>query len=109
MSTLLLEGFFDFAQGVSFDAPSAAANSIPFINNPTIIIAAIVLIAVTVFLLFFLKKVIVNSLLGGILWAVNVFIFHIELPLIPSFVIAILFGPAGIGAMMLLKFLGLMV
>ena len=110
MSTILLETFTDFASGTIFGAaPSAATQAINLINNPTVLVAGIILIAVTIFLLFFLKKVIVNSILGGIIWVVSVVIFHVELPMIPSFVIAVIFGPAGIGAMLLLKFFGLLV
>jgi len=110
MGAIILEAFTDFASGTIFGAaPDAAAQAINLINNPTVLVAGIILIAVTIFLLFFLKKVIVNSVLGGIIWIVSVVIFHVELPMIPSFVIAVIFGPAGIGAMLLLKFFGLLV
>jgi len=109
MDTIILDLFTDFAKGVNFTMPTEpAAQAIQLLNNPTILIAAIILIGVTIFLLFFLKKVIINSILGGLIWGASIFFFHIELPLIPSFVIAVLFGPAGIGAMLLLKFFGLL-
>jgi heme/copper-type cytochrome/quinol oxidase subunit 2 len=111
MKAFVLDLFSDFAKGVNFEsaAEPVTTQAIQLLNNPTILIIAIILIAVTIFILFFLKKVIINSILGGIIWGVSTFIFHVDLPLIPSFVIAVLFGPAGIGAMLLLKFFGLLV
>jgi len=111
MAQVLLDIFSDFAKGINFNQPVAEATNIglSLIGNPTILIIGIVLIAVTIFLFFFLKKIITNSILGGIIWFVSIYIFHVQLPLIPSFVISVLFGPAGIGAMLLLKFFGLLV
>jgi len=111
MNTILLDIASDFAKGVDFNSAAqpvaeAAGNVISFVN-PTILIAAVILIAVTIFLLLFLKKIIMNSVLGGILWAISVFVFNAQLPLIPSFVISVIFGPAGLGAMIILKFFGL--
>ncbi|MFA6064675.1 MAG: hypothetical protein WCW44_00250 [archaeon] len=111
MNTIILDIVSDFAKGVDFNSAAqpvaeAAGNVISFVN-PTILIAAVILIAVTIFLLFFLKKIITNSILGGILWLISTFIFHAELPLIPSFVVSVIFGPAGLGALIILKFFGL--
>jgi hypothetical protein len=115
MDALLLDILSDFAKSVNFDqtaqttAQGAAQQAIIFLNNPAVLVAGIILIAVTIFLLFFLKKIIVNSILGGIIWGISTAIFHVELPLIPSFVVSVIFGPAGIGAMLLLKFFGLLI
>ncbi|MFA6269383.1 MAG: hypothetical protein WCW13_02000 [archaeon] len=111
MNTILLEAFTDFAKAITFDttAQPVTGAALNLLNNPTVLIAAGILIVVTIFLLFFLKKVIINSILGGLIWGVSVFVFNVQLPQIPSFVIAILFGPAGIGAMLILKFFGLIV
>ncbi|MFA5931296.1 MAG: hypothetical protein WC821_03210 [archaeon] len=110
MNPILLEGFNDFASGINFQVPteSVTTQAINFVSNPTVLVAAVILIVVTIFLLFFLKKIMINSILGGLIWGASIFFFHVELPLIPSFVISIMFGPAGIGAMLLLKFFGLL-
>ena len=71
------------------------------------IIPAIILIILTIFIFFFLKKIIVNSILGVVVWAGATFLFNINLPLIPSLVVAIIFGPAGIGVMIVLKVFGI--
>jgi hypothetical protein len=108
MRSVLLE-ITDFAKGMSFQLPTEPSQALTIINNPVIIIAAIVLIIATVLILLYLKDIITNSIMGGIIWAASVFIFHVELPLIPSFMISVIFGPAGVGAMLILKALGLLV
>lgn len=105
---ILLDLFNEFAKGMSFTLPEASS-TFSFLFNPTVLIIAIALIAATIFILFFLKKMITNSILGGIVWAISIYLFKAELPLIPSFVISIVIGPAGIGTMLLLKFFGLLV
>ena len=108
MNYILLDIFNEFAKGMSFTLPEAI-NTTNFVFNPTILIIGIILIAVTIFILFFLKKVITNSILGAVIWGISIYFFHVELPIIPSFVISVIIGPAGIGTMLLLKFFGLLV
>lgn len=85
-----------------------ASKAITLVNNPTILLIGIILIVITIAIIFFLKKIIINSILGFITWFIVTQFFHISLPLIPSLVISIIFGMAGIGAMLLLKFFGLL-
>lgn len=108
MNYIILDVFNEFAKGMSFTLPEAS-NAVSLAFNPTILIIAIALIAATIFILFFLKKVITNSILGAVIWGISIYFFHVELPLIPSFVISVIIGPAGIGTMLLLKFFGLLV
>ena len=108
MDLILLNLFNEFAKGMSFSLPKAS-EAFSFLFNPTILLISIILIAVTIFILFFLKKVITNSILGGVTWFIVIYLFKIELPLIPSFVISVIIGPAGIGTMLLLKFFGLLI
>jgi hypothetical protein len=100
--------FINFAEGIDFSTDLITEQAFSFISNPTILIIGIILIAATIFIIFFLKKIIANTVIGLIVWAILTFILHIELPFIPSFVVAVVFGPAGIGVLLLLKFLGLM-
>ena len=74
-------------------------------GNWTVLAAAVGLIIATVFILTQLKQVIVNSVLGVIAWAILVFIFHVQLDLIPSLVVSAIFGLAGIGVILILKFM----
>ena len=88
-------------------ADNAAANALLLVNDPVVLLAGLGLIVLTVLLILFLKRVIVNSILGGILWVLSTYVFHIELPFFASLLVSILFGPAGLGALMVLGFLGL--
>jgi len=109
MNYILLDVFNEFAKGMSFALPAAATTATNLAFNPTILIIGVILIVATIFILFFLKKVITNSILGAIIWGISIYYFNIQLPLIPSFVISVIVGPAGIGTMLLLKFFGLLV
>ncbi len=100
MVGFFLEGFGDLANFLP-------QQNIPIPFSPEIILIGIALIAATIFIGFFLKKVVMNSILGGVIWFVSVVIFKVELPFIPSLVISLLFGPAGIGTMILLAAFGL--
>jgi len=84
-----------------------AEKGLQLVGNPAILAAGIVLIIAAVLVFVFLKKVIVNSIAGLIVWAIVSFVFHVELPFIPSLVISVVFGLAGIGALLLAKFMGL--
>lgn len=106
--------FIDFASGANFVSDvtqepiyTQAVQAIPF--SFELLFIVIVLIAITIFIMFFLKKLIVNSIVGGIIWFLAVFVFKVNLPLIPSFVVSVIFGPAGIGTLLLLSALGLLV
>jgi hypothetical protein len=108
MELVLLDVFTEFAKGMSFTLPSAGASTVmAFAQNPNVLAAGIALIIISAIVFFLLKKVIEHAIIGAIAWALTIFVFHISLPLIPSLVIAIIFGPAGIGAMLLLRFFGL--
>lgn len=100
--------FLDFAEGIGFPTTIFPEQAISLVNNPTILVVAVVLIIATILLLFFMRKIIINTVLGLIIWAIVTYIFKVELPLIPSFVVSAIFGPAGIGVLLLLKFLGVM-
>ena len=70
-------------------------------------VGGIVLVVAAVLIFIFLKKIIVNSILGVAAWAILTFVFHVELPFIPSLAVSIIFGLAGIGAMLVLRFFGI--
>ncbi len=85
---------------------NALIPKISLTGNWLVLLIGLVLIIGTIALILSLKKIIINSVLGVIAWAVSLFVFHSGLPLIPSLVVSIVFGPAGIGVMLLLGFLG---
>ncbi len=75
-------------------------------GNWQILAAGIIFIAAAVLIFMFLKKVVVNSILGLIAFAILIFVFKINLPFLPTLVVSAVFGLAGIGVILLLKFLG---
>lgn len=111
----MLKSFLlSFASNVDFNNPivSETVSILPesLLPDPFfLIIIGLILIGVTIFILFFLKKFIMNSVLGLILWAIVTFIFNIELPFIPSLVVSVVIGPAGVGTMLLLNAFGILV
>lgn len=100
--------FLNFASDVDFTQPVETATSLIPLDTPFFVIIGIVLIVATIFILFFLKKIITNSITGLIVWGLAIYIFNIPLPFIPSLIISIVIGPAGIGAMILLQAFGLL-
>lgn len=105
----ILPIFFLFASEVDFTPATEEATNILMANLPTIILIGIVLIIGTIFIIFFLKKIIVNSVLGLIFWGIIVYGLQIPLPFIPSLIISLILGPAGIGAMLILNALGILI
>jgi hypothetical protein len=79
-----------------------------FAGDPTILIIGIVLIVAAVAIFVLLKKIIVNSIAGLIVFGIIKFVFGVNLPFIPTLVITAIFGLAGIGAMMVMHFLGML-
>jgi hypothetical protein len=81
-------------------------------GNWVFLIIGIILIAITIAILYFLKQIIVNSLVGVVAWviityALPLFGLNLSLPFLPSLVVSAIFGLAGIGALMVIAFLGL--
>ena len=78
-----------------------------FIGDPTILIIGIILIVAAVAIFVLLKKIIVNSIAGLIVFGIVHFVFGVNLPFIPTLIVTAIFGLAGIGVMMILYFLGM--
>ena len=99
-----------FADGLNFinDLNAGAATNFMPVNPPLFIIVGIILVVATIFILFFLKKMIMNTILGGVIWFIAIYILKINIPVIPSLVISLIIGPAGIGTMLLLNAFGLL-
>ena len=71
------------------------------------VLFGILLIIAAVLVIYFVKKIIVNSILGIIAWAILNYIVGIELPTVASFAVSAIFGLAGIGVLLLLRFMSL--
>ena len=101
---ILMQVFFaqegtQAAQGIGSAAQTLA-------GNWQILAGGIILIAAAVLIFLFLKKLAINSALGLIAFAILIFAFKIDLPFIPTLVVSAIFGLAGIGVILVLKFLG---
>lgn len=87
------------------DAISALSSSVP------LVLLAIIFIAIAVWLLGRLKKILVNTILGVlVLLAINFFGKELGLQIPINFVtvlVSAIFGLAGVGAMILLSLLGI--
>ena len=76
-------------------------------GNWWVLLLGIALIAATVVLVGYLKNILANSIIGLVAWSVLQFLFGVKLPLMASLVVSAIFGLAGIGVMLVLKFLGI--
>ena len=99
-----LNGLGEGATGAAENVGSAAMQ---LVGNPAILAGGIILVIAAIVIFFFLKKIIINTILGIAAWLALTYVFHVELPFIPSLAISIIFGLAGIGAMLVMKFFGL--
>jgi hypothetical protein len=75
--------------------------------NPKFLIIGIVFIIVAVIVLYFLKNILLNSIIGVFGFIVCYFIFGVKLPFFITLIISAFFGIGGLGAIIVLKFFGL--
>lgn len=86
----------------------SAGGIISFVEgNFGMLALGIVLIIAAIVVIFFLKNIIINSVIGIVIWAIAVYIFQVNLNFWLSLIISIIFGPAGIGVLLFLKFFGI--
>lgn len=71
------------------------------------LIIGIVLVVGAFLVFMMLKNIVVNTILGLIGWGIAVYVFNIQLPFWASLVVSAIFGLAGLGAMIVLAFLGI--
>ncbi|MDD4251047.1 MAG: hypothetical protein PHX27_02540 [Candidatus ainarchaeum sp.] len=109
IKNLLNPFILNFASDVDFTQPIIEEVTSFLPSNFMLILIGIGLIIATIIIIFFLKKIIINSVIGLVIWGIALFVFNIPLPLIPSLVVSIIIGPAGIGTMLLLNAFGLLV
>jgi len=79
---------------------------INLVHNPKILILGVILIGVTLLIMYFLKKFIINSIIG----VIGLFILTligIKLPFVITLIITAVFGLAGLGTVLILKFFGI--
>ena len=77
-----------------------------FVSNPWVLIGGIILIIIAVIVLGALKNLLLNSIIGAFGFLVCYFLFGIKLPLLPTIIVSAIFGPAGLGTVLILRFFG---
>jgi hypothetical protein len=98
------------ALGEATNMATAAASLVQ--GNWAFLVVGILLIVATIAILYFLKQIIVNSIVGVVAWVVLTYILpmaglNLQLPFLPSLIVSALFGLAGIGALIVIAFMGL--
>jgi hypothetical protein len=85
-------------------AVSEKATSILF--NPSYLIAGIIFIIAAIVILYFLKNILLNSVVGVFGFLVCYFVFGVKLPFFLTLLVSAIFGIGGLGTIILLKFFG---
>ncbi len=87
------------------EATQTIANSVS--GDWSWLIVGIVLVVGAFLVFMMLKNIVVNTILGLIGWGIATYLFHLQLPFWASLVVSAIFGLAGLGAMIVLAFLGI--
>lgn len=78
-------------------------------GNITWLLIGLVLVIAAVLVFIFIKnigKIIVNSVLGVVAWGFAYYILGVKMDFLISLAVSVVFGLAGVGVMLMLKFLG---
>ncbi|HPV66029.1 MAG TPA: hypothetical protein PK655_01075 [archaeon] len=67
-----------------------------------LLIIGVLLIVVTILLIGLAKNLILNSIIGAMGFLICYFVFNIKLPIVVTLIASAIFGPAGLGVMLLL-------
>ena len=93
--------------GMPTGMPPAVDDAVQtLVGNWQVLLIGIVLIIATIIIVTYLKNIIANSVIGLVAWAIVVYLFKISLPFVPSLAVSAIFGLAGIGVMLILRFMG---
>lgn len=87
------------------EATQTIANSVS--GDWSWLIVGIVLVVGAFLVFMMLKNIVVNTILGLIGWGIATYVLNIQLPFWASLVVSAIFGLAGLGAMIVLAFLGI--
>ena len=82
-----------------------SANSV--LHNPKILIIGVVLIVVAFVALYILKNILLNSIVGIAGFLICNYLLGISLPFTATMIVSAIFGAAGLGVILVLKFIGI--
>ena len=105
MTTTLLLQVADAVAANSNGAVEVVQNAIS--GNISWLLVGIAFFVIAAMLFFYLKNLVVNTILGILGWGVLTYVFHLQLPFWASLVVSAVFGLAGLGAIVILAFLGI--
>jgi hypothetical protein len=97
----------DINSAASQTLTKVTENANSLINNPSALIIGIILIIGAIIFVVVLKNILLNSIIGIAGFLICNFIFGIKLPLIATLIVSAIFGTAGLGAILILKFIGI--
>jgi hypothetical protein len=101
-------GFESFiAKNTFLLAEDVVINTDKIIHNPKFLLIGVGLIILAVIIIFILKNIILNSIVGVVAFLVCNFIFGIKLPFFLTIVASAIFGLFGVGIMLVLRYLGI--
>jgi len=75
--------------------------------DPMLLVYAFVFIILTIVFIKFFKNVIVNSIVGVVALLFLHYVLNIKLPFLITLIVTAIFGTAGLGVMLVLKFFGI--
>ena len=79
------------------------------VGNVSWLVLGVGLFIAAAIVIFFLKNILVNAILGVVGWGLLTYVFQVHLPFWPSLIASAVFGLAGLGVMVLLAFFGIIV
>jgi hypothetical protein len=104
-TTIILLQVADAIASNSNGAVGAVQNAIS--GNISWLLVGIAFFVIAAMLFFYLKNLVVNTILGILGWGILTYVFHLQLPFWASLIVSAVFGLAGLGAIVVLAFLGI--
>ena len=86
---------------------SEATSLLPQGDPGTLLLGAVLVIAALV-VIFVLKRVLENAIVGTIGFLILKYVVGVNVPLIPGLIVSLLFGLGGLGVLLILHFFGIL-
>ncbi len=96
---------FQAVEGAVGSVSNTVQNTIA--GNVSWLAVGIALFIAAAIVIYFLKNIVINTAVGLMGWGVLTYVFHVQLPFLASLLVSAIFGLAGLGALLVLAFLGI--